>query len=160
MSLRREVRESVSVDRFMRSVPHGLSPDECWEWEGARDNKNYGQVSVTINGRQSRTGAHRISAQLLGGLDIDGVLVRHKCDNPPCVNPNHLETGDYADNAMDSVVRGRNHNRNVTHCPEGHEYTRENTYMTPAGRRKCRTCTRETWRRFYYRRKSRQEGEK
>jgi hypothetical protein len=53
-------------------------------------------------------GAHRISYQLAHpGEDIDGLLIRHKCDNPPCVNPAHLEPGTYQDNADDRVARER-----------------------------------------------------
>jgi uncharacterized protein (DUF433 family) len=44
---------------------------------------------------------------MLAGVDIDGLLIRHRCDNPPCVNPGHLEVGTPADNAADMVSRSR-----------------------------------------------------
>lgn len=54
--------------------------------------------------------AHRVAYVEANGLkieDIDGLVVRHLCDNPPCINPNHLELGTQADNLRDMVDRGR-----------------------------------------------------
>lgn len=55
-------------------------------------------------------GAHRVAYCEANGLllsDITGLVVRHKCDNPPCVNPDHLELGTVADNNRDKIDRGR-----------------------------------------------------
>ena len=51
--------------------------------------------------------AHRFSYQVFHGKIPDGLVVRHKCDTPLCVNPYHLQTGTVADNVMDRVIRGR-----------------------------------------------------
>lgn len=51
--------------------------------------------------------AHRLAYETWVGPIPDGLIVRHKCDNPPCINPEHLETGTYADNAHDRDSRGR-----------------------------------------------------
>jgi hypothetical protein len=50
--------------------------------------------------------AHRVSL-MLAGVDIGDLLIRHSCDNPPCVNPAHLSVGTHADNAADMVSRER-----------------------------------------------------
>lgn len=53
---------------------------------------------------------HRLAYIKANGLSIDeinGLVVRHKCDNPRCYNPDHLELGTYADNSIDMVLRGR-----------------------------------------------------
>jgi HNH endonuclease len=89
------------ADRFWAKVAVG-EPEDCWEWQACRRPAGYGQLMVN----KRPVGAHRISYQLAHpGEDIDGLLIRHKCDNPPCVNPAHLEPGTYQDNADDRVAR-------------------------------------------------------
>jgi hypothetical protein len=75
---------------------------ECWEWKGARKPpENYG-----IMGRNVR--AHRwIFQKLNGPLPADKPFVCHKCDNPPCVRPDHLFAGSHDDNMRDCSVKKR-----------------------------------------------------
>lgn len=80
-------------------------PTGCWEWQGYRLPSGHGQ----IEGADRRvTTTHRAAWETTFGPIPDGLLVRHKCDNPPCVNPEHLELGTAADNSRDAVERGRN----------------------------------------------------
>lgn len=51
--------------------------------------------------------AHRVAYELINGPIPEGLMVRHKCDNPPCCNPSHLTTGTAKDNAQDAVSRHR-----------------------------------------------------
>lgn len=79
---------------------------DCIEWKGGKTIKGYGQREH----QGKRRYAHRIAYAESRGLsldDIDGLVVRHKCDNPPCINPDHLEIGTYADNNRDMWKRGR-----------------------------------------------------
>jgi hypothetical protein len=75
----------------------------CWEWQAAKAN-GYGLVG--LNGRTYS--AHRLSLAMAQGKDIPTeVGVYHRCDNPPCVRPDHLFTGTAADNVADKVRKGR-----------------------------------------------------
>ena len=75
--------------------------DECWEWLNATYINGYG--AFRFNGKNIR--AHRF-AMLLDGRDIVGKVVRHSCDNPPCVNSKHLLIGSQKENMLDRVERG------------------------------------------------------
>ncbi len=76
-----------------------------WEWTGHRDEKGYGRMSM--NGRFCRV--HRISLHLHSGFNIfDDLCVLHRCDNPWCVNPDHLFCGTNKDNSDDRDQKGRN----------------------------------------------------
>lgn len=78
---------------------------ECWEWQGYRMPSGYGQIG--LEDRRVAT-THRVSWEWANGTTVpSGLFVRHKCDNPPCINPNHLEIGTAAQNSQDAVDRGR-----------------------------------------------------
>lgn len=71
----------------------------CWIWIGAKLRSGYGQYRGTK--------AHRVSYSLLVEPATPDVLVLHKCDNPSCVNPDHLFIGSPQDNMDDKVEKGR-----------------------------------------------------
>lgn len=75
----------------------------CWIWIGAKTYWGYG--TRTNNGKTRRT--HRISYELHIGAIPKGMCVLHSCDNPPCVNPDHLFLGTLKDNSQDMVAKGR-----------------------------------------------------
>jgi hypothetical protein len=120
------------VDKALGLGPNG----ECWEWRGALDPGGYGRAA--INNRT--VSAHRTSYVITKGAIPKGLVVRHTCDNPKCVNPLHLELGTIIQNAADMVARGRSAGQKKTHCPQGHEYSEKNTHVTKKGYRCCRTC--------------------
>lgn len=75
----------------------------CWLWTGSMDGHGYGQ----IRDKRKNRAAHRVSMELAGVTIDDGKIVRHKCDTPACVNPDHLIVGTMAENTADMVSRGR-----------------------------------------------------
>ncbi|HEY2644560.1 MAG TPA: hypothetical protein VGI56_12475 [Galbitalea sp.] len=89
-------------ERFWRRVDV-RSNEECWNWTGAADADGRGRI--WHKGRN--VVAPRISL-IIAGIDVPpGAFVCHTCDNPPCVNPNHLYVGDAATNVRDRTERGR-----------------------------------------------------
>lgn len=89
-------------DVFLRHVEK-REVFECWEWQGSKLRSGYGRLTY---GAVERL-AHRIAYEFAHGAISEGEVVRHKCDNPPCCNPNHLEIGTPKDNAQDAVDRSR-----------------------------------------------------
>lgn len=75
----------------------------CWLWIGGRFDSGYGKV---LRGAK-KLRAHRVSYELYVAPIPEGMHVLHKCDNPPCVNPNHLFLGTHIDNMRDMERKGR-----------------------------------------------------
>jgi hypothetical protein len=97
-----ECKQHTLITRFWDNVNVG-SDDECWEWQGSRTEAGYGLMWYDGKLRY----AHRIAIDLEGDL-----FACHKCDNPPCVNPNHLFVGTQKDNVQDMLSKGRARGRN------------------------------------------------
>ncbi len=77
----------------------------CWLWTAGVDGAGYGCISEDITRRI--LSAHRVSWELHKGLIPDGQRVLHRCDNPPCVNPDHLFLGTQKENVQDCKTKGR-----------------------------------------------------
>ena len=122
----------------------------CWEWTASQNRLGYG----LIHEKRRMLKAHRVSWELHYGKVIPaGLFVCHHCDNPGCVNPSHLFLGTNTDNLRDMSAKGRSRGQKVTHCPNGHEYSEENTYRYPNGRRDCRECHRASGKAYKLREK-------
>lgn len=89
------------VSRFMSRVDKAKSG--CWEWLTAKTGGGYGTFSI----KGISYPAHRVLYELFNGKIPDGLLVCHQCDNPGCVNPNHLWVGTQSDNVKDAYEKGR-----------------------------------------------------
>lgn len=108
----------LAVDPGVRTGVASVAPDKgaalcrigwqvtdsgCWEWSAARTAAGYGELRY----ERTTVRAHRLAYEAWVGTIPDGQVVRHKCDNPPCINPDHLETGTQRDNMRDMSERGR-----------------------------------------------------
>lgn len=97
-----ELVRTVTRENIMQFVE--ISPvSNCWNWMGCRNDNGYGLK--TSDGKRVRT--HRLSYELFVGPIPSGMIVCHKCDNPPCCNPEHLFVGTHKDNHNDCVSKGR-----------------------------------------------------
>lgn len=94
---------------FWDKVLVGDSTD-CWEWIAGKCRDGYG----TFEHSKVSIGAHRFAWQFFNGTIPPGTIIRHSCDNPACVNPEHLLPGTHKDNMRDRDSRGRNGSTNLT----------------------------------------------
>ena len=118
----------------------------CWHWTAAGTGNGYGQIFFDGKVRM----AHRVSYEVLVSPIPDGLQIDHLCRNRGCCNPTHLEPVTPRENTMrsDSPRLARERQLSKTHCPRGHEYDEENTRIY-RGKRNCRACDRERWRRLF-----------
>lgn len=94
------------ADRFWEKVDKTTTPEGCWEWTGSRKKDGYGRI-----GRGGIAGgsvnATRVAWEITNGPIPPGMFICHRCDNPPCVRPDHLFLGTPEDNVVDSMSKGR-----------------------------------------------------
>lgn len=76
--------------------------DNCWIYKGGKTSAGYGKIYWNTSYL-----AHRLSYIIFNGPIDYGLIVRHTCDNPACVNPKHLVLGNYQDNSSDMAKRHR-----------------------------------------------------
>lgn len=115
-----------------------MTDDGCWTWTNGRNRHGYGIQCHTL--------AHRVAWSMTYGPIPDGLCVRHRCDNPPCVRPDHLELGTQMQNIRDMDERGRRVLPKVQpkkFCPQGHPYEGANVRIAKRGGQQCRACARD-----------------
>lgn len=92
------------MEHFWSFVSKSTDPNGCWTWTGFRMPKGYGNFRTEPG--VSRL-AHRFAYAAFVAPIPEGLQVCHRCDNPPCVRPEHLFLGTVKDNALDAKAKGR-----------------------------------------------------
>ena len=118
-----------------------VAQNGCWLWHGAKTSSGYGNVMVGSrrDGSRRYVKAHRLVYEFLRGPIPAGTELDHLCRTPVCVHPLHVEAVTHKIN----VNRGNGHGHE-THCPRGHEYSPDNTYIN-RGKRYCRHCAKDKY---------------
>lgn len=100
-------RPTDSLDTRLRNIGWTVTPSGCWEWNGALDDNGYGQMAVN-RGRPWKS--YRIAYEAWVKVPEENVDICHTCDNPPCINPDHLFEGTRQANVDDMIAKRRNAN--------------------------------------------------
>lgn len=132
---------TLAMKAATTALEYSVESNGCWKFKGAISYTGYGQIS-----RMGKSmGAHRYSYIKYKGAIPDGYVIDHLCRNRACVNPDHLEAVTQSVNLLRGrLLRGTlSPNGSKTHCPQGHEYTDENTHLSN-GSRNCKKC-RSIW---------------
>lgn len=131
-----------SPHNFWRRVMP-VTESGCWIWTGCSTKQGYGSFGwKDENGKGVLALAHRISWALSRGPIPDGLVIDHLCKVTCCVNPDHLEPVTQKENYWRSNAREGTiaFNASITTCPQGHEYTPDNTLIRINRGYKCRRC--------------------
>lgn len=136
-------KESLLVNRFLAKI--NICKSGCWEWTGSLYFNGYGQFR---NGNHTGR-AHRFAYEYFIDSIPQGMTLDHLCRNRKCVNPYHLEIVSRKINVLRGVGITAIYSK-ATHCIHGHPFNKENTYINPQGRRKCRLCNKYNTRKYRY----------
>lgn len=133
-----------TADRLERGSK--LRESGCREWIGTLTQKGYGRLwfwcGERVRPRNRAVLAHRLAVACKLGRVLDShEHVCHHCDNPKCINTEHLYIGNHKTNAKDMIERGRSRGNQVN-CVNGHSLSGANIYFNAGGYRSCRICRR------------------
>ena len=120
-------RYGVTAESILLLCDQSGGAGVCWPFKGLLD--RYGYPKPPMYKRKYVYLARTLFGLLHPDTDLTGLVMRHTCDNPSCLNPSHLTIGTQKDNMRDRHERGRSWQTKKTHCPHGHPYSPENTQV-------------------------------
>lgn len=149
--------EIMPPDRVIERLRSRIEIDRngCWIWTGALYPTGYGHIAWADRpNHMVHRSTHRTMWLALKGPIPEGRDLDHLCRVRACCNPDHLEPVTRQTNLLrgETIPAAR---AAVTSCPQGHEYTEENTLLSKAGQRQCKECTYERNRAYYHSNKAR-----
>jgi len=124
-----------------------IKPNGCWVWLGFKfmgrgvTDPFKGYAAASYRGKNGRLGRYIVAMKIGRPLEKYEVACHH-CDNPPCINPDHLFCGTQKENGLDARAKKRYWYQRITKCKRGHEFDEENTQRDSRGFRHCRACLR------------------
>lgn len=130
-------------DRITQNVE--VDSKGCWIWQlKSKDRSGYGRIKLNYKTLM----AHRVSYEAFVGEIPTGLQIDHLCRVTSCVNPEHLEPVTAKENLHRSSLKALWAKKKlITHCPKGHEYSEQNTFVKKNrwgnDCRNCRACHRE-----------------
>jgi hypothetical protein len=141
------IGEGMSVEHVMQHIKNHIMYDsntDCWVWTGSVREKGYPVYTLEYaSSVQVRYNIRRVMYELYKGPIEQGLLIHPKCENKRCINPEHLLLW-----TKQQVILAGNgisaQHAKKTHCPQGHRYSKVNTYVNPIrGGRACKQCNTE-----------------
>jgi hypothetical protein len=149
-------RRGTLAERFyvkLRPLANG-----CWEWIASSSSRGYGEIWDGAAGKNRK--ATHVSWELAHGKPFPaGMYACHSCDNPACVNPEHIFVGSQKDNLRDASDKKRLPAQSKTHCKSGHPLSGANMRTIPnsngRARRQCIQCDEKRKRDYSERRRIR-----
>ena len=128
---------SPDIKKRLFSKINKSGPNGCWVWTDSLTRAGYGRFRVG----KMKYFSHRLTYTLEKGAIPAGYDIHHKCENPACTNPDHLQPASKADHLILLNPNSQpNRFKAQTHCKHGHEFTPDNIYWIKGKWRGCKQC--------------------